>query len=236
MATIDKVFGACLIGGFGFAVVMLLSAGAASRLRFPRLRMGRLRLPRMRLPRPRVAARLRPPRLPRVRTPRVVATAGTAAAKARLPRPASPPGPVVDAALIPPGTLPIMLGLFATLFGGTGLFCRSNLQLDAFASLWFATGGAAAGTVVAVFALWQYFIAGAAASEVRGESPLGKIGHVAIPIPEDGVGSVAYMTEGKRISIPARARNGHALDRQAAIMIVDMLGHTAVVEELPDGL
>lgn len=236
MGTVDKVFGVCLVGGFGFAVVMLLSAGAASRLRVPRLRMGRLRLPQLRLPRLRLAGRLRPPRVPRVRAPRVPAAAGTATAQARLPRPTRPPGPAVDAAFIPPGTLPIMLGLFATLFGGMGLFCRSNLQLDALPSVWFATGGAAAGTVVIVFALWQYFIAGAAASEVRGESPLGKIGHIAIAIPEDGVGAVAYMTEGKRISIPARARNGHALDQRAAVMIVDMLGHTAVVEELPDGL
>lgn len=153
-----------------------------------------------------------------------------------MPRAARPPGPALDAALIPPGTLPIMLGLFATLFGGTGLFCRSNLQLGPLGSVWFATGGAAAGTVVAVFALWQYFIAGAAASEVRGGSPLGKIGHVAIAIPKEGVGAVAYVTEGKRISVPARARNGHALDQRTAVMIVDMLGHTAVVEELPDRL
>lgn len=129
-----------------------------------------------------------------------------------------------------------MLGLFATLFGGIGLFCRSNLQLDPLASVWFATGGAMAATVLAVFALWQYFIAGAEASEVRGGTLLGKIAHVSIAIPQDGVGAVAFVAEGKRVSIPARARNGHALDQRSAVMIVDMLGHTAVVEELPDGL
>jgi membrane protein implicated in regulation of membrane protease activity len=164
------------------------------------------------------------------------AAAQAATAKGRFPRATKPAGPALDAALFPPDTIPVMLGLFATMFGGVGLFCRSNLQLGALASLWFATGGAAAATVIVVFGLWHYFLAGAEASEVRGGSPLGKIGHVAIAIPEEGVGAIAYMAEGKRVSIPARARNGHPLDQRAAVMIVDMLGHTAVVEELPDGL
>ena len=224
MGTLDKVFLGCLIGGFAFAALMGVSAGAASRFRlpyvrgFPRLHV---RLPRLRLPRI---------RLPRLQAPKVA----VAAAAERVVAGGQASAQVVQTAavpLLPPGTAPFIIGLCMAFFGLSGLFFHRYIGLPAVLSVVPAGGvGVVASLGIALF-FSRYLLAGEAASEVRGGSLLGKLGHVSVAIPEGGVGAVAFQAEGKRVTLPAGARDGLALGQGVRVMIVDTEGQRLIVEE-----
>jgi len=204
MELIDRVFAGCLVGGCGVSLLMLLSAGLLSRARIP------IRLPKIRLPRL-GRARVRLPRLPKGGSKPGVAQAGVL--------------------FVPPGMMPIVFGLVATFFGAGGLALHAKLGVGATASVWVAAGLSIVLTSAMVVGLWQYFMAGAGESEVKGGTPIGKIGHVSVAIPEDGVGAIALVSDGKRVTMPAVAHTGASLSRGADIMVVDVAGHRAVVEE-----
>ncbi len=204
MELIDRVFAGCLIGGCGVSLLMLLSAGLLSRARLP------IRLPKIRLP-----------RLGRVR-----------ARVPRLPKGVSKPGIAQAGVLfVPPGMLPIVLGLVTTFFGAGGLALHAKLGLGALTSVLAASGLSIVLTGAMVLGLWQYFMAGTGESEVKGGTPIGKIGHVSVAIPEDGVGAIALVSNGKRVTMPAVAQTGASLSRGADVMVVDVAGPKAVVEE-----
>ena len=134
-----------------------------------------------------------------------------------------------DGSLTPWGT-PIFLGMFLTLFGFSGLVIRVLLRIPMFYSLAFAfvTGLASAGA--GIWLLKRYFAV--TANEVNGKALPGMIGHVSLAIPADGVGVVACKSEGRRVTIPARDRSGHAVARGSRVIVVDILDRVALVEEL----
>jgi membrane protein implicated in regulation of membrane protease activity len=176
-------------------------------------------LARLRLPRPKVAPRLR---LLRVRLP--------------FRRPGRLPGAPAELTLFPPGTLPIMAGLFATLFGAGGLVCQAHLRWGAAPSFLGAAAFATVGTVGLAWALWRFLLSSSHVSELRGGTLFGKIGHVSVAIPEHGLGAVAYVAQGKRMTLPAKSRTGLALPRGTKVMLVDLDGQRVVVDEFDPGL
>jgi membrane protein implicated in regulation of membrane protease activity len=225
VTAIDKVFLGCLLGGLGLSLLMVLSAGALHRFRLPRLhvRVG-LRLPRF-MPRvhlPRLHAPKAPVARPHVRVAARPASAGQAAEAAAV---------APELALFPPGTVPIFLGLFATVFGGAGLIVHGQLHWGGLPSVLLAIVAGLVLSLATAYGLWAYFLSGSGASEVRGGSPLGTIGHVSLAIPAGGVGAIAFMAEGKRVTMPARTKDRTELAQKTAIIIVDIDGHQAVVEE-----
>ncbi len=217
---VDRLFTVCLLGGFAACVLLVPTAGVLGRLlRLPRLRL----VPRIRLPH--VRLRLRLPRLPRLRVAR---GARPVARPGAAPVPPSLQGPV----LIPPGTVPVLFGLLTTFFGAAGLVCRNSLHLSPGRSVLLALFAAAAAAAAVALALWRYFLEGAGASEVRGRLLLGTTAHVTLAIPRDGVGAIAYVADGKRVTMPARSNNGGELAQKTAVMVVEVDGHAAVVERV----
>jgi len=213
-AMLTKVYVACLVGGLALSVVMLLSGGSVARFRLPRVRGPRIRLPRIRLPR--LGRAVHVPHAPSI------AAAASQATRTSLAR-------------IPPGTVPVFVGMFATLFGATGLVCLHTLGLPVLPSLVAAGGASVLLTTLCSWALLGYFVAGTEAGEIRGWSPIGAMGQISLAVPEGGVGAVAVRAAGKRVALPARGRDGCALALRARVMIVDMDGHIAVVEEFDLG-
>ena len=131
--------------------------------------------------------------------------------------------------VMPWGT-PIFVGMFFTLFGFSGLALKILLHLPATASagIALAAGLIAAGIGVRLFN--RYFAI--TANEVKGNPLPGMIGYVSLSIPEGGVGSVACRSEGKRVIMPARDRNGQAVSKGSRVIVVDIRDRVALVEEL----
>ena len=53
---------------------------------------------------------------------------------------------------------------------------------------------------------------------------VGKVVQVVTPIPENGTGEIALIAKGARINSPARAVDGSAIPRNAAVEIVEVVG------------
>jgi len=220
----DTAFAVMLLGGLAFSVLVMLTAGALARVRLPRVRLPRLnvRMPRLRM------------RLPRLRLPRVRAHVPHAAAAqpSAAPPPAGPLPAQPELAFFPPGTAPMFLGVLSAFVGAVGMLCRHSFGLGEGASWLIASTGGPAGTVVVAIGLWAYFLRGQELGEMRSRPLVGTYGRVSVAIPADGVGAVAYVTSGTRAALPARSALGRPLAAGTTVVILDIDGHTAVVDEL----
>lgn len=130
-----------------------------------------------------------------------------------------------------PAMLPLLAGQFAAGFGAIGLVLIAVDKTSGWVSV---VGGTVAGSVLAgawSLILGRYLPAGEA-REMAGEPIIGRTGHLSVAAPAGGMGAVAYVAEGKRVTLPARTLDGAALPRRARVMIVEMEGKVAVVQEL----
>jgi hypothetical protein len=205
----DAVFAWMLLGGLVFSMLVLLTAGVLARFRMHLPAWLHLRLPPLRL------------RFPLPRGLRFLAHA---------PRAGKPGAAAPDLALFPPGTTCLFLGVFATFAGALGTVCRSALGWGVLPSWVGALTAAPCLTLLLAGLVWWYFLSGEGASEVRGYTLIGTVGHVSIAIPEGGVGAVAFEAQGKRVTMPAKSEDGATLDRGASVMVVNTDRHLAVVE------
>ncbi len=125
-----------------------------------------------------------------------------------------------------PSLSPITIASFVTAFGGFGLIAQGLLEVSARWSLLWAAGGGLLVAVIAHFAFGYFFIAPQGSSEVRFKDVVGAVGEVSTPIPAEGLGEVAFVAQGGRVSYPAKSAAGVAIAR----------GTTVVIEQLSSGV
>jgi hypothetical protein len=61
---------------------------------------------------------------------------------------------------------------------------------------------------------------------------VGSIAHVAVAIPQNGVGLIALVVGSRRTTLPARHHGGQTVPRGTEVAIVDMRGRVAVVSPI----
>ena len=120
---------------------------------------------------------------------------------------------------------PTIIASFITAFGGFGLIFTqfpktSNAAISAPLSL---LGGLAVAGVLLVF-LRSVFRHTQSSSESHVASLIGAEANVITPIPENGVGEIAYVVGGTRYSAPARAENNAAVANGKTVKIVRTVG------------
>lgn len=123
----------------------------------------------------------------------------------------------------------MFLGMFITLFGATGLVFRIALDFAPHASLLIASFGGGIAALIVVRGMSRLFAG--EASALRGKTILLTTGNVSVSIPEGGVGSMAFISEGKRVTMPAREKHGCALPQGTPVIVVELDGRIASVEE-----
>lgn len=120
---------------------------------------------------------------------------------------------------------PTVLAAFMTSFGAFGLiFSRIPVTSSVWAS---APLSAAGGAIVAwlVFLLFNAMFKGTqSSSESRVGSLTGQEASVITPIPENGVGEIAYVQGGTRYTAPARAEDGRAVASGRTVKICRVVG------------
>ena len=94
--------------------------------------------------------------------------------------------------------------------------------------IWFtvplsAASGLVFAAVLAVI-LVKVFLAAQSSSLVGAGEIIGLPAEVITPIPENGVGEIAYHTHGSRFNRAARAEGGGAIARQATVKITRVVG------------
>lgn len=130
---------------------------------------------------------------------------------------------------------PTVIATFLAGFGGGGMLANSYLQLSLGKGVAVAvlTGLLLSGGTFLVLDL--LFKSTQAGSEYSLNDMAGRIVQVITPIPENGTGEVAVIAKGTRICTPARSVDGRAVQRDAAVTIVRVVGNICYVQPADEG-
>lgn len=126
---------------------------------------------------------------------------------------------------------PTVLASFMTAFGAFGLIFS---KIEVTSSVWASAPlSLACAAIVATGVFWLFntmFKKTQSSSESRVASLVGLIASIATPIPENGVGEIAYIQGGSRYSAPARSEKGVAINAGQPVKITRIIGTQFYVE------
>jgi membrane protein implicated in regulation of membrane protease activity len=120
---------------------------------------------------------------------------------------------------------PTVIASFVTAFGGFGVIFH---QIPATHNPWASAPLAVvSGFLVAGGVLWllrQLFSKTQSSSESKVGSLVGQLATIITPIPENGVGEIAYVQAGTRYSAPAREESGVSVPVGKSVKITRVVG------------
>lgn len=124
---------------------------------------------------------------------------------------------------------PVVVAIFLVSFGGTGLatmqlFGWNLASLAVAAPSGFAMGGVTFAIFEKLFSITQ------GSSEPAQQEIIGKEAEVITPIPENGLGEIAYNRRGSRFTAAARSESGGAVAKQTVVTVTRIVGHTYFVK------
>ncbi|HMP81694.1 MAG TPA: NfeD family protein [Verrucomicrobiota bacterium] len=126
---------------------------------------------------------------------------------------------------------PTVLASFITAFGAFGIIFT---KIEATSSVWASAPlSIVGGGIVAGGVFWLFntmFRKTQSSSESRVASLLGQSANVITPIPENGVGEIAYVQGGARYNAPARSEKGNPIPAGRAVQITRIVGTQFYVE------
>lgn len=130
------------------------------------------------------------------------------------------------------GVSMLAIASFVTAFGGFGLLSVSLLDAGAVTSLFSALmGGIFFGIAAQLFFL--YILSPTISSEVRQVTLIGMVAEITTPIPAQGIGQIAFVAEGSRMTYSARATDDTAtVPRGTPVRIERIVGGMAYVSKL----
>lgn len=128
---------------------------------------------------------------------------------------------------------PVVLASFITAFGGLGvLFSGIHATSSAWISAPLSIGGALC-IAFAVLGLFNTIFSKAqSSSEAQIGSLVGQTGSLITPIPQNGVGELAYVNGSSRYTAPARSEGGAPLPTGEAVRITRVVGTQFYVERV----
>ena len=133
-----------------------------------------------------------------------------------------------------PSLSPITIASFVTAFGSFGLIAVYLFNVPDKISLLWATGGGLVVAVIAHFAFGYFLIAPQGSSEVTARDIIGLTAEVITPIQADGVGQIAFVAQGRRVTFSARSAGGVPVSKGTFVSIESFTGSVAVVRPQQD--
>ena len=130
------------------------------------------------------------------------------------------------------GVSMLAIASFVSSFGAFGLVAVTLFDAGTITSLVMALlGGVIFGVAGQLFFL--YIISPTVSSAVHQAELIGQVGEITVPIPAGGVGRIAFVAGGSRMTYSARAsEEGHAITRGTPVRIDRVVGGVAYVSEL----
>ncbi len=137
-----------------------------------------------------------------------------------------------DGAAEATGVSMLAVASFVSSFGAFGLIAATLLGAGSVISFVVAlVGGLLIGIAAQVFFL--YILSPTISSEVHQTRLIGQVAEITTPIPPNGVGQIAFVAQGSRITYSARATDEtRALERGTPVRIERIVGGMAYVTEL----
>jgi membrane protein implicated in regulation of membrane protease activity len=128
---------------------------------------------------------------------------------------------------------PLVLSCFVTAFGGLGIVFSG---IKATSSVWVSAPLSVAGSFcIALLVLWLFnlvFTKSQGSSEGHVAAIVGQTASLLTPIPENGVGEIAYVQASTRYTAPARSENGAAISAGETVRVTRVVGTQFFVERL----
>jgi len=128
---------------------------------------------------------------------------------------------------------PTVMASFVTAFGGLGIIFS---RIEATSKPWISAPLSALGGVAiaaGVFSLFQkLFSKTQSSSESHVATLVGQGATIISPIPQDGVGEIAYVQAGTRYTAPARAESGVPISAGQLVKITRTVGSQFYVEKV----
>lgn len=121
---------------------------------------------------------------------------------------------------------------FVSAFGASGLISVTLLDAGRATSLILALAG---GLIIGLLAqlLFMYVLSPTISSEIRQAKLVGLTGEITTPIPANGVGQIALIAEGSRITFSARStKHGEVVPRGMPVRVERISGNIAYVSPL----
>jgi membrane protein implicated in regulation of membrane protease activity len=125
---------------------------------------------------------------------------------------------------------PVSLALFVTTFGGIGLILKKSGQPVLVQIPVAAISGIVAGGLVS-YLFYKIMQMTPGSSHARAGEELGIEAEVTVPIPNDGMGEIAYVVRGTRFTNSARTLDGKELPAGVLVKIVKQAGNTYFVQK-----
>ena len=126
---------------------------------------------------------------------------------------------------------PTVLSSFVTAFGAFGMIFS---RIQATHSVWLSAPlSLACGGAIAGFTFWFFnfvFQRAQSSSESHVADLVGQSASIVTPIPQNGVGEIAYVQGGSRYTAPARSEGGAAVGAGQTVKITRVVGSQYFVE------
>jgi hypothetical protein len=127
---------------------------------------------------------------------------------------------------------PTVIATFLTAFGGMGMICMRVFEMRPFTSLPVALL-VAVGVAAAIFALFEWIFEKTQGSvNIDAAQMGGTHADVITPIPEKGIGEIAFVASGLRQNAPARSEDGRPIESPAEVEIVRAIGGSYIVRRV----
>ena len=125
---------------------------------------------------------------------------------------------------------PVVIAMFVTAFGATGMICLKLFNMSAFASLPLAVGVGLAVATLTFYLFVFIFNKTQGSSESQISQLVGKEAEVITSIPAEGVGEIAYVSKGARYTAPARAALQQEIKTHTVVRIDKIVGNSFFVK------
>jgi hypothetical protein len=127
------------------------------------------------------------------------------------------------------GVSTLAIASFVTAFGGGGLLARLAVDASGALSILIALGsGLLLGIAAQMF--FVYILSPTISSEVHQTKLIGVVAEIVTPIPANGVGQIAFVAQGSRVTYSARATDqSQAMQRGTPVRIERIVGGMAYV-------
>jgi membrane protein implicated in regulation of membrane protease activity len=125
---------------------------------------------------------------------------------------------------------PLTIATFITAFGATGLVTTSLFAVSERGSILWATLGGVMFSALTYLGFTYLLIKPQGSSEVRVSELAGTQAEVLTPIPAEGLGEIAFVAQGGRVTSSARSLHKTDIPRGTTVRLERVVGGIAVVE------
>jgi len=130
---------------------------------------------------------------------------------------------------------PVTIAMFISTFGGVGILIKRFVDPHFYVHVPVAAVAAFAVAGVVSYIFYKILATTQSTSQPRAEEAIGLEAEITVPIPNNGLGEIAYTVRGTRLTNSAQSKDGKELPAHLTVRILKQVGNTYIVEKIQQG-